>query len=96
MVNINDLQDSYNRISKYLVTTPILQSENLNKEFNADIYLKNEVEQLTGSFKIRGALSALSKLKKDGIEGVVAFSLMVTIIWLYLEILRLLAKLRSR
>ena len=55
MVNINDLQDSYNRISKYLVTTPILQSENLNKEFNADIYLKNEVEQLTGSFKIRGA-----------------------------------------
>ena len=74
MVNINDLQDSYNRISKYLVTTPILQSENLNKEFNADIYLKNEVEQLTGSFKIRGALSALSKLKDDGIEGVVAFS----------------------
>lgn len=74
MVNINDLQDSYNRISKYLVTTPILQSENLNKEFNADIYLKNEVEQLTGSFKIRGALSALSKLKEDGIEGVVAFS----------------------
>ncbi len=69
MVNINDLQDSYNRISKYLVTTPILQSENLNKEFNADIYLKNEVEQLTGSFKIRGALSALSKLKEDGIEG---------------------------
>lgn len=74
MVNINDLQDSYNRISKYLVTTPILQSENFNKEFNADIYLKNEVEQLTGSFKIRGALSALSKLKEDGIEGVVAFS----------------------
>ena len=64
MVNINDLQDSYNRISKYLVTTPILQSENLNNEFNADIYLKNEVEQLTGSFKIRGALSALSKLSE--------------------------------
>ena len=74
MVNINDLQDSYNRISKYLVTTPILQSKKLNKEFNADIYLKNEVKQLTGSFKIRGALSALSKLKEDGFEGVVAFS----------------------
>ena len=54
MVNINDLQDSYNRISKYLVTTPILQSENLNKEFNADIYLKNEVElTLKLSEKIR-------------------------------------------
>jgi len=74
VVNINDLQDSYNRISKYLVTTPILQSNNLNIKFNADIYLKNEVEQLTGSFKIRGALSALSKLKEDDIEGVVAFS----------------------
>ena len=74
MVNINDLRNSYERISNYLVKTPILTSDKLNDEFAANIFLKNEVEQLTGSFKIRGALSALSYLKNQGTEGVVAFS----------------------
>ena len=74
MVKFDDLRASYQRISKYLVRTPIVTSEQLNKTFKANLFLKNEVEQLTGSFKIRGALSALSKLKEEGIEGVVAFS----------------------
>ncbi len=74
MVGINDLKTSYERISNYLVETPILSSDSLNKQFEANIFLKNEVEQLTGSFKIRGALSALSYLKNEGVEGVVAFS----------------------
>ena len=69
MVDINDLKTSYERISNYLVETPILSSDSLNKQFEANIYLKNEVEQLTGSFKIRGALSALSHLKNEGVEG---------------------------
>ena len=74
MLNIEYLQESYNRIKNYLVRTPIVISENLNKDLNSKIYLKNEVEQLTGSFKIRGALSALSNLKTKGINGVVAYS----------------------
>ena len=74
MLNIEYLQESYNRIKNYLVQTPIIVSENLNKDLNSKIYLKNEVEQLTGSFKIRGALSALSNLKIKGINGVVAYS----------------------
>jgi threonine dehydratase len=74
MINIDDLKKSYERINKYLVETPIVSSEVLNKALNAKIYLKNEVEQLTGSFKIRGALSALSKLKNQGVMGVVAYS----------------------
>ena len=74
MLNIEYLQESYNRIKNYLVRTPIVVSENLNKDLNSKIYLKNEVEQLTGSFKIRGALSALSNLKTRGINGVVAYS----------------------
>ena len=31
MVNINDLRASYERISNYLVETPILSSDNLNQ-----------------------------------------------------------------
>ena len=74
MVNISKLQDSYLRIKNYIVNTPILVSDDLNKQFNASFFLKNEVDQVTGSFKIRGALSALSNLKDKNVKGVVAFS----------------------
>ena len=74
MINIDDLNKSYKRISNYLVDTPIVSSDSLNEKLNAKVFLKNEVEQLTGSFKIRGALSALSNLKNQGVKGVVAYS----------------------
>ena len=74
MINIDDLNNSYKRISNYLVDTPIVSSDSLNEKLNAKVFLKNEVEQLTGSFKIRGALSALSNLKNQGVKGVVAYS----------------------
>ena len=74
MVNISKLHDSYFRIKKFINNTPILISDRLNKEFDAFFYLKNEVDQVTGSFKIRGALSALSNLKDKNISGVVAYS----------------------
>lgn len=74
MVNISKLQDSHLRIKKYIHKTPILVSDRMNRDFNAFFYLKNEVDQLTGSFKIRGALSALSNLKDKNVSGVVAYS----------------------
>ena len=74
MVNISKLHDSYFRIKKFINKTPILVSDRLNKDFDAFCYLKNEVDQVTGSFKIRGALSALSNLKEKNVSGVVAYS----------------------
>ena len=73
MVNITKLQNSYLRIKDFINKTPILISEKLNQDFNASFYLKNEVEQVTGSFKIRGALSALSKLKENKVTRRVRF-----------------------
>jgi len=74
MVNISKLQDSYLRIKKLINKTPILTSDRMNNEFGGFLYLKNEVDQVTGSFKIRGALSALSYLKDKNVCGVVAYS----------------------
>ena len=73
MVSIDDLNDAYKRINPYIVKTPIHISEALNKKFDSNIFLKDETKQLTGSFKIRGALSALSKLKQNNINGVLLF-----------------------
>ena len=74
MITIEEIKSAYSRIKSFIVETKIYSSEKLNNNYAANIFLKNEVEQLTGSFKIRGALSALSALKEEGVEGVVAFS----------------------
>ena len=82
MVNITKLQNSYLRIKDFINKTPILISEKLNQDFNASFYLKNEVEQVTGSFKIRGALSALSKLKENRYQNYISLGLETQIMFL--------------
>ena len=74
MVTINDIKKSYERISGFIVNTPIITSNRLNELFSANLFFKDETKQLTGSFKIRGALSAISKLADKNIEGVIAYS----------------------
>ena len=53
MITIEEINSAYSRIKSYIVETKIYSSEKLNKNYAANIFLKNEVEQLTGSFKIR-------------------------------------------
>ena len=45
--------------------TPVEYSDTLSKILKAPVWLKLESMQLTGSFKIRGALFRLSKLTPD-------------------------------
>ena len=72
---LDDIKNAYYRINKYLNRTELVSSELLNKEIGAQIYLKPEQLQKTGSFKIRGALSAMTLLDKKQLQnGVIAFS----------------------
>ena len=69
------IQDSFSRISEIIYQTPVLSSTNINKALNADITFKAECLQETGSFKLRGASSAISALsEEEKSRGVVAFS----------------------
>jgi threonine dehydratase len=54
--------------------TPVLPSQTLSDTTNADIVLKAENLQRTGSFKIRGALNKLSALGEGCARGVTAGS----------------------
>jgi len=45
--------------------TPLLRSSWLSEQANADVYLKLENLQLTGSFKLRGALNKLKRLGRE-------------------------------
>lgn len=51
-------------VARYTRRTPILRSEWLSGLLGADVFLKCENLQLTGSFKVRGAYAALRELRE--------------------------------
>lgn len=71
----NDILSAQDRIRDKAIKTPLLSSALLNKAVGKDIYVKAECLQKTGSFKFRGAWSAISALSEtDRTRGVIAFS----------------------
>jgi len=75
-MNIKDeVLDAKKRIKEYIRETPLEYSPFLSKICDCNVYLKLESEQLTGSFKIRGAMNkllSLSKLQRQ--KGIVTAS----------------------
>ena len=75
MINIQDIQEAKQRLNGIITDTPIAYAPILSKNAQADIYLKKENLQLTGSFKLRGAFNKIAKLSKEERDrGVVAAS----------------------
>lgn len=66
MPSFEDIRIARNRIAPYIQKTPILESNLLNKCLGSRILFKAECMQLTGSFKIRGAINTLAKLSEQG------------------------------
>jgi len=75
MINIQDIQEAKQRLDGIIRETPVAYAPILSKKNDADIYLKKENLQLTGSFKLRGAFNKIAKLSKEERDrGVVAAS----------------------
>jgi len=64
MINITDIQNARQRIGPYIHKTPLIHSNSLSMLTGAEVYLKLENLQKTGSFKVRGAFNKL--LNVDG------------------------------
>jgi threonine dehydratase len=63
------------RVSQHLPKTPLIRSEALSAEFDADVYLKREDTLPTGAFKVRGGVNLLSTLDPEFHDpGVIAAS----------------------
>jgi len=70
-----DVNDARARISDWLIATPVLENDTLNRRAKCRVLVKTESLQHAGSFKIRGALNRLLRLSHDErASGVVAFS----------------------
>ncbi|MCD8036852.1 MAG: threonine/serine dehydratase [Clostridiales bacterium] len=72
---ISDIIEAKKRISPYIHHTPILRCEKMESYFGCEIYFKPEILQITGAFKIRGALNkALSIPPEIRQRGLIATS----------------------
>lgn len=72
---IEDVLRAAETIEGEAIRTPLLQSEMLNQVTGANVFIKPESLQRTGSFKFRGAYNAIANLsKKQRDEGIVASS----------------------
>lgn len=71
-MNIDRIEAARKRIQGLARVTPVLTSPFLDEIAGRRVFVKAEPLQVTGSFKFRGALSALSALAPG--EGVLAFS----------------------
>ncbi len=74
-IGLSDIQAAAKIVAGETVRTPTLESRTLSEITGADVVLKFENLQFTGSFKDRGALVKLSRLKKaEANAGVIAMS----------------------
>lgn len=72
---IQDIREAQERLKPHIKHTPLLRAEKIEKAAGCQLYLKPETLQLTGAFKIRGALNKTLSLPREEIaKGIIATS----------------------
>lgn len=75
MIDIDDVKSAAAQLSGVANPTPVFTSRRLDDRLAAQVFVKAENYQRTGSFKFRGAYNRISRLSPDElVRGVVAFS----------------------
>lgn len=74
-MDISDIKQARQRIKDFVKRTPLEHSETLSKYLGTNVFVKLELFQKTGSFKVRGAFNKLLSLsEEERRRGVVAIS----------------------
>ncbi len=61
-------------VYQYLLPSHLTQYDGLSNLLSAQIYIKHENHNATGTFKVRGAVNLMHYLKQAGVQGVITFS----------------------
>jgi threonine dehydratase len=73
--SIQDIRAAQERLKPHIRHTPLLRAEKIEKAVGCQLYLKPETLQITGAFKIRGALNKALSLPREAIaNGLIATS----------------------
>lgn len=62
---IQDIYEARKIVQQYIPRTPLVRSESLSTDLNADVYLKREDTLPTSSFKIRGFYNLVADLDQE-------------------------------
>ena len=74
-ITLNDIQKAKERIAPYITETPLLRLHSLDAYLGCQVYAKAECMQITGAFKLRGALNKICQLTEEQLQrGIVAAS----------------------
>ena len=74
-LTLNDIQIARQRIAPCILRTPMTTSATLSERLKTNVYVKLEILQKTGSFKVRGAFNkALTLTPAERDRGIVAVS----------------------
>jgi len=74
-VRLNDFIKAHDRIRPYILRSPLRYSKYLSQLSGAEVWLKLEAWQPTGSFKVRGAVHKLLSLSSEShLRGIVTAS----------------------
>ncbi|WP_222314373.1 threonine/serine dehydratase [Rhizobium leguminosarum] len=72
---IQDIREAQERLKPHIRHTPLLRAEKMESAAGCQLYLKPETLQITGAFKIRGALNKTLSLSREEIaNGIIATS----------------------
>ena len=75
VISAKDILNARNEMGDAILRTPMIYSPGLSQMTGADIHLKLENQQMTSSFKPRGAFTRMAALdKEDALRGVIAMS----------------------
>lgn len=64
-ITLDDVLEARERIKGICIKTKLIYSSEFSKESGNEVYIKPENLQITGAFKLRGALNKISKLSEE-------------------------------
>ena len=73
-INLDEVRRAKEAVYRHIVPTQLTRYENLSRLLDANIYVKHENHNPTGTFKVRGGVNLMHHLKKRDVEGVITFS----------------------
>ncbi len=73
-ISFTEVLKARNVVYEHLTPTCLTQYENLSFLLNAEIFIKHENHNPTGSFKVRGGINLMHHLNNAKVEGVITFS----------------------
>ena len=74
-LTISEIRQAAERIAPYILKTPLLRLPSLDKALGCEVYVKPECFQITGAFKLRGAMNKILTLTPEELaRGIVTAS----------------------